>query len=154
VVTILTCCNLQQTCKPWKNSKALNLLWSITTTQHKKNTTKRHQIQKRKEQKNGNPRTAKHPILHILGEQLGARLRLHLLSHCPYPTKSVWIWPPFHNFVQKKVPVKQPPQTNYFQNWCNKVLLFSWKTNLQSHWFQTYNSKLILATHKYFYIDV
>jgi hypothetical protein len=30
-----------------------------------------------------------HPTLHILGEQLGARLRLHLLSHCTYPTKSV-----------------------------------------------------------------
>jgi hypothetical protein len=46
------------------------------------------------------------------GEQSGARLRLHLLSHCPYPTKSVWIWPPFHNSIQKKVPVKQPPQTH------------------------------------------
>ncbi len=45
VVTISQCCNLQQTCKPWKNSKALNLLWNITTTQHKKNTTKRCQIQ-------------------------------------------------------------------------------------------------------------
>jgi hypothetical protein len=30
-----------------------------------------------------------HPTLHIRGEQLGARLRLHLLSHCPYPNKSV-----------------------------------------------------------------
>ncbi len=55
LVTILQCCNLQETCKPWKNFKALNLLWSITTTQHKKNTTKRHQIHKRKEQKNGLP---------------------------------------------------------------------------------------------------
>jgi len=30
-----------------------------------------------------------HPTFHILKEQLGARLRLHLLSHCPYPTKLV-----------------------------------------------------------------
>jgi hypothetical protein len=30
-----------------------------------------------------------HPTLHIRGEQSGARLRLHLLSHCPYPTKPV-----------------------------------------------------------------
>ncbi len=35
---------------------------------------------------------------------------------------------------------------HYFQNWRNKVLLFSWKTNLQSHCFQMYSSELILAT--------
>jgi hypothetical protein len=29
-----------------------------------------------------------HPTLHILGKQLGAKLRLHFWSHCPYP-KSV-----------------------------------------------------------------
>ncbi len=135
VVTILQCCNLQQTCKPRKSSKTLKLLWSITTTQHKKNTTKASDT-KKKTEKWFTLEQPNHPTLHILGEQLGARLRLHLLSHCAYPTKWVWIWPPFHKFVQKKVPVKQPPQTQYLQNWCNKVLLFSWKTDLQSHCFQ------------------
>ncbi len=139
----IQCYNLQQTCKPWKNSKALNLFWSITTTQHKKKYNKKASNKKNKRTKKWfTLEQPNHPTLHILGEQLGARLRLHLLSH----SKSIWIWPPFHNFVQKKVLVKQPPHTHYFQNWCDKVLLFSWKTNLQSHCFQTYNFELIFAT--------
>ncbi len=109
---ISQCCNLQQTCKPWKNSKALNLLWSITTTQHKKIQQKASDTKKKRTEKWFTLEKPNHPTLHIQGEQSGARLRLHLLSHCPYPTKSVWIWPPFHNSVQKKVPVKQPPQTH------------------------------------------
>ncbi len=140
VVTILQCCNLQQTCKPWTNSKVSNLLWNIITTQHKKYNKKASDAKKKRTEKWFTLEQPNHPTLHILGKELGAKLRLHFWSHCPYPTKSVWIWPPFHNFVQKKVPVKQPSQTHYFQNWCNKVLLFSWKTDLQSHYFQMYNS--------------
>ncbi len=139
MVTILQSCSLQQTCKPWKNSKAFFEVSPQPKT--KKIQQKGIRYKKEKNRKMVTLEKPNHPTLHILGKQLGARLRLH-----PYPTKLVWIWPPFHNFVQKKVPVKQPPQTNYIQNWCNKVLLFSWKTDLQSHWFQTYNSKLILVT--------
>jgi hypothetical protein len=80
VVTILQCCNLQQTCKPWKNSKVLNLLWSITTTQHKKYNKKASDTKKKRTEKWFILEQPNHPTLHILGKQLGAKLRCHVLS--------------------------------------------------------------------------
>ncbi len=103
MVTILQSCSLQQTYKPWKNSKAFFEVSPQPKT--KKIQQKGIRYKKEKNRKMVTLEQPNHPTLHIMGKQLGARLRLH-----PYPTKSVWIWPPFHNFVQKKVTVKHHPR--------------------------------------------
>jgi len=70
--SFVQCCgnniiNQQQTCKPWKNSKALNLLWSITTTQHNKIQQKDVRYKKGKKKKWFTFEQPNHSTLHILG---------------------------------------------------------------------------------------